>query len=201
MKLKIALFIFLLLVFCSCSILLSRYYGIKSLKSFDEQKYTSFLSSLDTSTFYFSTIVSSLKQFEEIHTVSNDSVQTKYLYQPVQILYFKFGELVSFHVNCFALPEKRNLNWNAANQFAVFPPHSAVDDSYLTLKLTQYKEIYPEIISDKTYVILIFWTLAMENISENAIKTVKTNVINHNMQDSTSLFLINTDYFYIEKLK
>ena len=199
MKIKIALFIFSLLIFSSCKVLYYNYYGIKPLKSFNEQKYISFLSSLETSIFHFSGIVSSSKQFEGIYTLSNDPKHKKILYQPVQILYFKSDELISYHINCGAEPEKRNLNWNAENQFDVFPPHSTVNDPYLTLKLQQYQEIYPEIVSDKTYVILIFWTLTMENISENAIKTVKTNIINHNKQDSSSVFLINTDNFYINK--
>ena len=199
MKMKIKLFILLLLTFFSCKVLYYKYYGVKPLKLFNEQKYTLFLSALDTSIFYFSDIVSSSKQFERIYTLSDDPKHIKMLYQPVQILYFKSEDLVSYHINCDAEPEKRNLNWNAKNQFDVFPPHSTIENLYLTLKLKQYQEIYPEIVSDKTYVILVFWTLAMENISENAIKTVKTNIINHNMQDSVSVFLINIDNFYINK--
>jgi hypothetical protein len=63
--------------------------------------------------------------------------QIKNHYQPIQALYYdRNGQLVSFHINCYAstgIPDS-DLNWNQQNAFASFVPRTVAPvDSILPL--------------------------------------------------------------------
>jgi hypothetical protein len=176
---------------------LYKWYGIRECSNFDEKLYNNFISSFDTTQISFFSVVSDAEQFKEIINLATDSIQQKQFYQPIQIIYFQNDNIISYHINCNAGGKLRKLNWNINNRFNFFPPNTAVDIQNSNLSLTQLQKVYTDIKQDKPYNILVFWTLMMENISKDAIHTVCKNIHNFNMQDSTNIYLINTDKFYI----
>jgi len=195
---KIAVLLSCFVIFHSCTRILSKWYGIKELSYFDEKQYNDFISSIDTTQISFLSIVSESEQFKAIVDNATDSAQRKLFYQPVQIIYFKNDSIISYHINCLAGVKSRKLDWNVHDRFGFFPPNTAVDIHNITLSLTQFQKTYSDILYDRPYNVIVFWTLMLEDISKNAIYTVAKNVRNFNMQDSTNIYLINTDKFFID---
>jgi hypothetical protein len=198
MRRKIYLTFCLVLLCTSCSFLWSKYYGIKTLTSFNEKEYHTFITSLDTFAFRYTDIISTAEQRKKMLSISKDSLIVKNLQQPLQILYFKDESLVSYHINCYAEAKGRNLDWNTQKRFDMFPPISAAP---LDCLLQDFQQIYHGIATDKTYTVLIFYTIMMEKLSKRAIEAVRDNMLRFNKEDSLSIFLINSDYYYIEANK
>ena len=195
---KYKLLILCFLIFNSCSTILYKIYGIKELSYFDKKQYNDFILSIDTTQISFFTIISDANQFEKLVDITIDSAQRKLFYQPIQIIYFQNEKITSYHINCHAGVKSRKLDWNIHNRFHCFPPNTAVDIHNITLSLTQCQEIYNDINHGVPYTIIIFWTLMMEDISKNAIDMVTKNVCDFKMQDSTNIYLINIDKFFIQ---
>ena len=195
---KKIIFLLCFVIFHSCTNILYKWYGIKDLSHFDEKQHTDFISSIDTTHVSFISIVSDAKQFEKIVDNATDSMQRKIFYQPIQIIYLKNDKIISYHINCYAGVKSRNLDWNIDNRFYSFPPKTAVDTHNIILSLTQFREVYSDILSNKPYNVIVFWTLMMKDFSKNAIYTVAENIHTFNMQDSTDVYLINIDNFFID---
>src|SRR4030095_359290 len=111
--------------------------------------------------------------------------QIKNHYQPIQALYYdRNGQLVSFHINCYAgidVPGKDDLNWNQENAFATFLPKSVAPfDSILPLmkhlsfiKTFDNKPIDTIGFSAFDYTIIIHWGKRWRpKDSKNLIKIV-----------------------------
>ena len=116
--------------------------------------------------------------------------QIKNHYQPIQALYYdRNGQLVSFHINCYAsagIPGDSDLNWNQQNAFASFVPRTVAPvDSMLPLtqhlsfiKTLGYKPIDTTGFAAFDYTVIVYWSkhyLGVKN-SKNLIKIVSDNV-------------------------
>lgn len=188
------------LICTGCSILMSKLYGIKEIKQFNEKEYLSFISEIKKQ-IDFATLVSDSNQYNRVFNIVKDAEMKKHFAQPVQILYFDKSNLVSFHINCLAKGSFTNLNWNTDNRFSTFIPKSAINVDSLAITLNEYSNIYNEINtnSDKQYTILIFWTLALKKVSNTAIETVIENLNKFGKAAETDLYLINTDKWFVGK--
>ena len=95
--------------------------------------------------------------------------QIKNHYQPIQAAYYnKGGQLVSFHINCYAglgVENKDDLNWNQQDAFAEFVPKTVAPlDSILPLskhlqflKTFDNKDIDTTGFSAFNYTVIIHW--------------------------------------------
>lgn len=113
--------------------------------------------------------------------------QVKNHYQPLQALYYnKSGQLVSFHINCYAsnVPDNEDLNWNQENAFASFIPKTVAPvDSILPLsrhlsfiRTFNHKPIDTTGFSSFDYIIIIHWSKRWRNKdSKNLIEIVSDN--------------------------
>ena len=123
---RLLLALFLVLTTTSCSFIFIKMMGINKVKLLEEKQIirtakhykipTIDLYTLDTA--YLSMVLNwdSTKYKREIHD----------RYQPLQALYYKTnGELVSFHVNCYA-PGFPNLQWGEDTIFNTFMPAQRV---------------------------------------------------------------------------
>ncbi len=174
----------------SCSLL----FGIKNIQQFDQEKYDKVIAGLRKES-GFTALVADTAQYRKTIHLGKTQEEKKCLSQPVQILYFKQSELVSYHVNCYAKPKLGSLNWNTEDRFDVFVPKTAValEDVHFTLE--DFREIYP-VEPAKEYTILIFWTRMTERISKDAVKEVNENLVKFGQKEHASIFLINSDQFF-----
>ena len=90
-------------------------------------------------------------------------------YQPIQALYYdKAGNLISFHINCYAgfgVKDGDQLNWNQLNVFSSFVPKTIVPlDTILSLskhlqfiKTFENKSIDTTGFSSFNYTVIIHW--------------------------------------------
>lgn len=110
-------------------------------------------------------------------------------YQPLQAAYYdNKGQLVSFHVNCYAsigVAEGQALNWNQSNAFDTFLPSSVAPlDSILPLnmalrfiKTVDNNPIDTIGYSSHDYTILVFWNKTLyKQDALNLINTVNDNM-------------------------
>lgn len=108
--------------------------------------------------------------------------QIKNHYQPIQALYYdRDGQLVSFHINCYATAGI----WNQQNAFASFVPRTVAPvDSILPLtkhlsfiKTFDYKSIDTTGFATFDYSVIVYWSkhyVGVKN-SKNLIKIVSDN--------------------------
>lgn len=197
MKKYLSLIIACVLLLCTSGCQMLTLFRFQELETFDEKKYSAFIAKIPNTAPY-SSIVGATAQFNDLMDSISDQTTRHLLYQPIQILYFDNDSLVSFHNNCNAPMKGFNLNWNYENRFSCFPPHSAVSCDTIPITLQTYQSIYPEITNDTRYTVIIFWSNMLPKVSRAAIKTTFKNINNFDQKDSTSVFLINNDKFYIE---
>lgn len=199
MKHSFYLFSLLIVIFSSfnsCSIL----YGIKKIETFDKNEYDSFLKDIPN-TLNYTSLISSSDQFRLKISSGEDEQERNDFGQPIQIMYFKNKELVSFHANCYAKGGIKSLNWNTDNRFSYFVPKSAKTLTHNNTYGNVIKEIYPEIdYTVKEYTIVIFWSTVLKKISMSAIQTVFENLEDFSKHEECDIYLVNTDYFFSEIL-
>jgi len=131
--------------------------------------------------------------------------QIKNHYQPIQALYYdRDGQLVSFHINCYAginVSGKDDLNWNQENVFASFLPKSVVPvDSLLPLsKHLSFIETFDNKPIDTTgfsafdFTIIIHWSKKWRsNDSKNLINIVSNNA-NLAGKKKLNIIYVNSD--------
>lgn len=119
---------------------------------------------------------------------SVDSTTVKNHYQPLQAIYFnQKGELVSYHVNCYAglgVGDKSPLNWNQNNAFETFIPKTVapIDSIFGFSDLAKYivrfdqRPLDSDDFSDSEYKIVVFWTMGcLGNEARNLINLVQEN--------------------------
>jgi hypothetical protein len=178
----------------------ARLFGVKQLNGFQQDEYDKFVTGIRKKrpTINFVGIVSDTSQYRQVINLGNTAEQKNDFGQPIQILYFEYSLLKSYHANCYARGSLTNLNWNTDNRFAGFLPKSAVDTTNFSVKLKDYTKIYPQIDAraNQQYTVVIFWTLMLEKISANAIETVMANIDAFNKTKETTIFLINSDKFF-----
>lgn len=195
-------FIILFLGLQSCSKLLLKTYGLKSIKPLSsasiikqgkrynvpekdafelDSTYYSFIQSLDTSRY---------KQVQKDH------------FQPLQAIYYdKTGQMCSFHINCYCggFP---NLKWNRNGNFDTFlPKQQAPLDSVFTLE-KQLSFIQPLSnqdvlnVSPFDYVVVVHWSRYMGRQSKRLIAQVQKNA-RLNKQDRIKIIYVNSDNAYV----
>tara|TARA_R110000868_G_scaffold327851_6_gene588743 strand:+ start:521 stop:1165 length:645 start_codon:yes stop_codon:yes gene_type:complete len=165
----------------SCSTIFSGIYGIKKIKTVDEntilrysKKYNIPLADsyeLDTA---YNAFLNSLDTTKYKTQINNHN-------QPLQALYYgKTRKLLSFQVNCYAggFP---NLNWDRNEIMSSFPPkHQSTLDSIVPFE-TQLKYMKPLsktegfIESSYDYVIIVYWNRFMGRQSKRLIQLVQNN--------------------------
>jgi len=181
-ELKGILISIVLLFLTSCTNIFTAIYGIKQpkAKSINEiqkkaEKYKIPLDQnyiLDTS---FLTFINKLAKTEK--KLANDHLQ------PLQALYFnKSGQLVSYHINCYAggFP---NLNWERNGLLETFVPKSqtALDSLLNFEKQLQYirtiedKSVGLDNFSAADNNVVIYWSIFMGRQSKRLIRSIQDN--------------------------
>lgn len=195
---KLTAIILSLFLFSSCNFFSEVIFGIKQYKKFDEEKYNSFLSSINKFNFSYESYIADTSNLFAFLKYFNSPNQKKNFYQPTQILYFNAGKLVSFHAGCYA-QQGLKINWNLDNRFMQFIPKSAINLDSLNINLNQILASYNIDLLDNRNgnYILIFWSLMTNKMSKNAIKTVVDNINNFEKQNDFKIILINMDKIFI----
>lgn len=174
---------------------MSKAYGIKEITSFDEVAYNEFVAQIDTTGMDITSLIGEKAQYDSIRRTSTDTAFIKDLSQPIQMLYFKGNDLVSFQANCYAPGGLNKLNWNYDRRFDTFVPKTVHDNGSGKIHLADYIDRYPEITENesKAYTLIITWSLMVEKISRDAIEIALNNVREFNRNHETNVYLINND--------
>lgn len=187
-------------LFTSCQAVFKAFVGFKPMERFDPGKYEAFVDNLPKDV-PFTSIVSSVEQSLAVIEFDTAKQAQHNLYQPIQMLYFRGGELVSYHVNCMAPAKGFGLNWNYDGRFETFPPKSPLNCDSINISLAQYQRVYPEINGDGEYTIIVYWTNVLPKISRSAIKTVFANLKEFQQVGNCQVYLFNDDQFLIDNMK
>ncbi len=171
-------------------------YGYRRIQTFDETVYSKFISEIDDTALTIQPLVSDYSTFRSYRFICEDSLwQNFYSGQPVQILYFMNNSLVSYHVNCMAKGMFSNLNWNTENRFDSFPPSSSLKPPHI---IPNNVFCLYDINQKDKCVVIVFWTTMFCEVSKSAIETVKSNIHRYGKCQDVVVYLINTDYYYLE---
>lgn len=189
------------LCFSSCTSIFMAAYGIKSPERIENKvllktakKYgipTSEIFLLDTAYYAY------LETFDS--TLYSDQINNHF--QPLQALYYdKNGNLLSFHINCYAggFP---NLKWNRNGNFDTFlPKQQAPIDSILPLQvhLNYLQSLSGNVISinpDYDYYAIVYWNKFMGRQSRNLVRQVQENAKLTN-DKKIKIMYVNSDLFF-----
>lgn len=192
------LLLFVIITFLLYEPILNKIYGINKLSFFSEEDY---IESLKVIRDYFpeeqNFIVSSEEEFQKYISLAPSEEIDYSIRQPMQLLYFDKGDLVSYHVNCYAQGSvfSGKINWNTDNRFDAFIPKSAV--AIFDLSLKDINAIYG-LKSDNLegITIVVFWNQMFFKNSIGLIEMLYRNNLNYN--DTADIVFINTDKFYID---
>jgi len=205
-KLSIIL-VSVLFVFSGCTDIMLKMYGLKSDYTILDRNNLSTLAKkhniplgdlYELDTLYYNFIKSYNKDVYE-ENISNHL-------QSLQALYFdKNGDLISFHINCYAggFP---NLKWNRDKILDTFVPKTQAPlDSLVTynnlvpylqpFQLTEIKQ------SDYDYIVAIFWADFMGRQSKRLIKAIQKNVSFATKDKRVKIIYVNLDNFKYELAK
>lgn len=196
----IILLIASVLLFTSCQALFKAFVGYRPMEQFDQSKYDAFIGKLPKDV-PFTSIISSEDQSLAVIEFDTAKHAQHNLYQPIQMLYFRETELVSYHVNCKAPSKGFGLNWNYEGRFEAFPPKSPLNCDSININLAQYQRVYPEINGDGEYTVMVYWTNVLPKLSRSAIKTVFNNLKEFNQVENCRVYLINDDRLLIDNMK
>ena len=184
----------------ACTRIFYKVYGIELLEKFDESKYETTLTQLES--LYpqgnISSVISSYESWKEFQNSFSD-FNVKNLSQPVQIMYFQNTQLVSYHLNCYARGGwKGDLNWNYDHKFDMYIPKTAypIPDS-LSANLDSLLAIYGIEQTPHRDVIVVFWSNMFKKHVISAFKTVVDNIKAHAKDENPQIILINIDEFLI----
>jgi hypothetical protein len=120
--------------------------------------------------------------------------------QPAQALYYNSeGNLISFHINCYAKGLRTRWNYNGA--FDRFPPGtSAPVDTLMSLnghlnfiEPLNGREV-PDV-SGKDFVVIVYFNRLIRNRGRRLVKTVCKNAALNTDKKAAYLF-VNTDHFW-----
>lgn len=196
---KIILFTFIASSLVSCRLILSKLYGVNTLKKFDQKKCEKFIASIDKKGIKTYALYADTNSYNCVRKIPPGKKLRKDFSQPVQILYFDGDSLVSFHANCYAQGSISNLDWNVNNRFNRFTPVSAIPMDSARFTISDFARCYTEQkpAKEKRYTVIIYWSLMLEKISKTAIRTVIDNIVQFNKTEETVIFLVNNDQSFI----
>ena len=187
------------ITFCSCRALM----GVGDMKEYSPADIKAFLqkNNINDSVYYF---VDKNYMNDLLH-LTKDSAVIKHHLQPLQASYYnKKGELISFHINCYA-PGFPNLKWNYNAVMDVFPPKTQAPlDTIVTLnRLSGYlKSNDPKQINDEDdfdYYIVVGWAGFMKKQSKILINTVQENLKLNKTNKKVKLIFVCTDNVFSDK--
>ncbi|MCC9044402.1 hypothetical protein LNQ81_17145 [Myroides sp. M-43] len=121
------------------------------------------------------------------------------LTKPIQILYFKQDNLVSFHSSCNVPLDywTWKLNWNEENRFEQCPPKSSMP--VLDIDLQQIKQLYHFSLEDEhQHTIIVFWSRLLKKQVYEAVRTVVKNKALYK-EETPKLIFINVDQAFLGK--
>ena len=176
-------------------------YGVKTVKSNDLTNIQYFLTKNNYNQYRNFCLkkeyVKYLKQ-----TLPNDSLDKKYLLQPLQLVYLNNkNEIVSYHINCNAggFP---NLRWEREGNFDVFPPKTQTNPNDISLDFLAIQsylfEVYArskKINMDSEYKIIVFYSLMLPKQSKKLIDLAIRNSLS---EPNSEIILINNDNLFAE---
>lgn len=197
---KTILIISLPLVLFGCSAILSKLYGIKTIRSFEQEKCEQFINTINFGNIRHYNYYIDSTAFKCYYESAINKKHNKDLSQPIQILYFENDSLTSFHANCYASGSLTKLNWNVNERFNYFIPHSAIRTDSVRISLNKAKNCFNinNTLKEDSITICIIWTRMFEKISKSAIETVVKNLRDNNSESKAVIYLINNDKSFIE---
>lgn len=205
MQYKRSIWFVLILSLSSCTPLLTKIYGVKKVKSLDEEKIIKYCNKYnipEQSCYWVDT--NYLNHIFTKDTITS-ALSIKNHYQPIQVLYYgRDGYLKSYSVNCYA-PGFPNLKWNKYGNFDAFPPAGLSPiDSLLQLN-DQLSFLHKLSVSDSIdvdsndFTVIVFWNRFMGRHSKSLIKTVQQNLLLVKDQ-KVSVIYVNNDNAFLESL-
>lgn len=191
---KTLILLFAMTLFTGCATM----FGIKDISQFDQSKCDDFVAAVQEDDLSIHAVTSDAEHFETYRSLVGDSLWRESISaQPVQILYFKDGSLVSYHINCTAKARFFNLDWNTDHRFETFPPTSAIELEERYQALSQLRKLY-DISDNRPYLIVVFWSNMTPKIAKTAVETVKKNLRQYGNPNIADIVLINTDHYYLK---
>lgn len=209
-------FLFLLVFTClltSCNAVLTKMYGLRTRnEAVSDETRAGYAREFGVPPDAWYELDGSLADYlMSTYVAGKDSVeQSKYAgainnhLQPLQAMYFDCaGQLVSYHVNCYAggFP---NLKWNHDDAFSSFPPASVSPlDTLVSLQdlLPHVKTPAGETpicqSSPADYTVVVMWPVFMGRQSKRLIKMVKKNLKTAPDTLRAELLLVNNDAFQL----
>lgn len=205
MFLRFLLFFLSILLFSSCSKIFMKLGRIEMFDSFDQTQYerrikpmlaaysgpkASFVLS-DTAMWYYITMY--------------DSIPAQRSTQPIQLLYFKDKELVSYQLNCYAKGTPLGkLDWNYNNRFDTRIPKTAMDFSGDKIDLDQLLStlnlpVADSIRSNKE-VMVLFWTRMIWSQTYSLHDLMVRNAMQTGQKDLPAIIYVNTDKFFAQEM-
>ena len=142
--------------------------------------------------------------FDNDDTSSSVKLMLKNHIQPAQALYYNSeGELISFHINCYAHGMKSK--WNHFGDFDQFPPESAAPiDTLLALQehLSFIRTLDGRsltMVEKFDYVCIIYFNRVIRARNRRLVKEVNRNAA-LNKDGTMKILYVNTDNFYFHCL-
>lgn len=207
----IALSVFIVLAFSSCTKVLIRAYGIKNPKPLTEQQVLQYahkngldrynLYTLDTSYSRFLSGQYATDGMTDSMAIFNKKTYEKQLFQMIQYLLFdKDGYLITHIVNC-DVGGFPTLNWNEYNSFDQFPV-STISDVDSTLSIAQLKPYYSPVTTIDTssnydYQCVIYFNKFMSRHSKKMLRLALENIEQERKNGTRiNVHLVNNDYYF-----
>lgn len=175
-------------------------YGVKLLRSFDENEYirvrdaligqyggpTYAVASSDSAYEYCS------KRLRNLYRYSGSSEY------PIQMLYFEGDSLVSYQNNRgnFRMLFGGTFSWKQQGRFKSFPPKSSVDIGIHSFRLSELKNLYHISADTAPYTLVFFYTNMLERHVRHAFKLAVKNIKKYHEGTPPLIILINSDKFF-----
>lgn len=195
---KHAILFFSLMLLYSCGSIM----GVTKNKILDNEDMRLFLKQLQINDPVIYFIDKDYKK--QLLSLTNDTALIKNHLQPLQASYYnKEGELISFHVNCYA-PGFPNLNWNYKNAMETFPPRTQTPADTL-LNLARHLKYLKSNIKEQTeeepgydYFIIVNWAGFLKKQSTGLINAVNKNVKLNVENKRVKIIFVCSDNVFIE---
>lgn len=180
-----------------CSVIAKVAFGIDEIKEYREDKVQSFLAESQRKV-PCRQIVATVEQQDNLIRLDHDTTMMQHRAQPVQVLYFDGDSLVFYHINCYTQSGNNPLHydWNNKGSFIHFPPSpTVVPDWHGSMTLTEYSRCLPGLNTNSRYTVLILWSNMLRKVSAKAVETVAVNI---DGQNDCTVWLVNTDHWFVD---
>ena len=180
-----------------CSVIAKVAFGIDEIKEYREDKVQSFLAESQRKV-PCRQIVATVEQQDNLIRLDHDTTMMQHRAQPVQVLYFDGDSLVFYHINCYTQSGLLSYDWNNKGSFGQFPPSpTVVPDWHGSMTFTEYSRCLPGLNTNSRYTVLILWSNMLRKVSAKAVETVAANI---DGQNDCTVWLVNTDHWFVDYL-